>query len=111
MRVASSRSGTPAGRAVFAARFPLPGAPRRPAELSAAERKPLARLFAVFDTDASGEISAVELRDGLRALGLRPANNDVLAMIRQVDLKRGAERDGCIDEEEVRSERCDFSLV
>ena len=85
---ARSRRASAAGRAA------APGGAERGGAQAAA------RLFAVFDTDGSGEISAGELRDGLRALGLRPANRDVLAMIRQVDLKRGAERDGCVDEDE-----------
>ena len=81
----------------------LPPAPRDgvryPYEMTPTEKIDMQALFALFDTDGSGQITHVEMRAGLLKMGFHCSEAEAMAMVDQLDLARGAKggADGELD--------------
>ncbi|KAK5048921.1 hypothetical protein LTR84_005342 [Exophiala bonariae] len=71
-------------------------APETPVTLSAEETQAYKDVFALFDKDGSGTITAAELGDIMKSLGQNPSESELQDMINEVDV----DHSGSIDFDE-----------
>jgi len=67
--------------------------PLNPAKLTEKQRASLREVFALFDLDRDGTISAGELGDLMRKLGQAPTNQSLRKMVAQVDTRENGKID------------------